>query len=109
MGWKFRRQHPIFHDLLGKETFYVVDFYCAELKLALELDGLIHIGRKEKDQARTEILNLMGVFVLRFANKSVEETMNLVLADIRKTIERLAVRTSTEPTGSIPFSSQEKD
>ena len=36
---KFLRQHPFFHDVTGKETFFVADFYCHEEKLIIELDG----------------------------------------------------------------------
>lgn len=39
LGLKFYRQHPIFVDLDGRETFYVADFYCHEHKLLVEVDG----------------------------------------------------------------------
>ena len=79
---KFLRQHPIFFDLLGIETFYVADFYCHEVKLVLEVDGKIHKYQKLKDTEREKILNQLGLFVFRLPNEEVEtnllETMNKI-------------------------------
>jgi very-short-patch-repair endonuclease len=47
-GLKFRRQHP-----LGR---FIVDFYCAEHRLVIELDGGIHRHQQEYDQACTDAL-----------------------------------------------------
>ena len=52
LGKKFLRQHPIFYDLKGRETFYITDFYCHELKLVVEIDGEIHRYKKNKDEER---------------------------------------------------------
>jgi len=49
-GKKFLRQHPIFYDMLGKESFYICDFYCHELKLVIEINGKIHDYNKENDK-----------------------------------------------------------
>ena len=71
----FLRQHPIFHDIVGNEIFfYIPDFYCAEEKLAVELDGGIHVKRKGKDRQRDEILESKGIRVIRIKN---EELANL--------------------------------
>jgi very-short-patch-repair endonuclease len=40
---KFYRQYPIFHDINGKETFFISDFFCFEEKLIIEIDGIIII------------------------------------------------------------------
>ena len=76
-GRKFRRQHAI--------ADYVLDFYCHECKLAIELDGEHHNHEevKEYDEARTKFLNESGIKVLRFWNK---EVMN----DMHKVIERIS-------------------
>ncbi len=43
MGFKFLRQHPVFYKIdKDRVEFYIADFYCAELKLVIELDGPIH-------------------------------------------------------------------
>jgi very-short-patch-repair endonuclease len=65
---KFYRQYPIYFDCLGKETFYVADFYCYEKKLIVELDGKIHNFHKNRDQLRKEIINMCGIKVVRFQN-----------------------------------------
>ena len=59
LGVKFRRQHPI--------GDYVLDFYCAEAKLGVEVDGVAHdMGdRPERNEARTAMLLERGVTILR--------------------------------------------
>ena len=56
-GLKFIRQKPI-----GR---FIVDFYCAELMLAIEIDGDSHDGQKEYDDERTEKLKAFGITVER--------------------------------------------
>ena len=73
-GFKFRRQHP----LLG----YVLDFYCAERKLAVELDGPSHAGSIEYDEVRTERLAAEDIRVVRYTNLEIEENVDGVLTDI---------------------------
>jgi very-short-patch-repair endonuclease len=62
-GFKFRRQVPI-----GR---YIVDFYCAAVKLAIELDGTHHrvSGMDEYDDRRSAYLQRRGIRVLRIANE----------------------------------------
>ena len=70
-GWKFRRQHPIEYEILNRcKKFYVADFYCAEKKLVLELDGKHHEfdDEKEYDNARNTIMKEMGRDILRIKN-----------------------------------------
>lgn len=77
-GKKFRRQHSI-----GP---YVLDFYCAEDRLAVELDGQEHfelIG-SEKDASRTAYLNRLNIRVLRFENCWIFENLDGVLETIRQ-------------------------
>ena len=75
-GKKFRRQHAIAN--------YVVDFYCNETKLAIELDGNFHIDAqvKEFDKSRTALLNGLGITVLRFWNEEVIKDPSKVLQRI---------------------------
>lgn len=68
-NYKFLRQHPFINtnpDIPVK--FFVFDFYCAELKLALEIDGYIHHEQKEYDLVRTNNLNDQGIQVVRITN-----------------------------------------
>ncbi len=80
---KFLRQHPFFHDVTGKETFFVADFYCHEEKLIIELDGKYHKYRLKEDEKRTEILTYLGVRVIRFGNEDVKKDLNNVLRKIK--------------------------
>jgi len=75
-GRKFRRQHAL--------TNYIVDFYCYECKLAIELDGYHHKNEdvKEYDKARTALLNECGITVLRFWNEEVIQEIEIVLEKI---------------------------
>ena len=59
-GLKFRRQEPF--------GSYVVDFYCAEHQLVVELDGRSHDGQGEQDEQRTVYLESQGLRVIRVAN-----------------------------------------
>jgi len=82
-GKKFYRQYPLFYDITGRESFFVADFYCHEENLVIELDGKIHQYRLKEDTIRTEILNYLGVKVLRFKNDDVINNLNDVLANVK--------------------------
>lgn len=86
LGKKFLRQHPVFFDLLSKETFYICDFYCHELKLVIEIDGQIHQYEKLKDDKRDEILNFLGLYVLRLKNEEIENSISEVIDKIKNSI-----------------------
>ena len=75
---KFRRQHSIQN--------YIVDFYCPQEKLAIELDGQHHLEPSglEKDEIRDKELNDVGVTVLRFENQFVFNHLNVVLDLIKE-------------------------
>ena len=76
-GFKFRRQHPLYD--------FIVDFYCHDGKLVVEIDGDVHLSSNEKeyDEDRTHILNEFGLSVLRFTNIEVIENVDDVLKKIR--------------------------
>lgn len=70
---KFRRQHPV--------EPYVLDFYCADLKLAIELDGGQHntTEGKQHDKAREAFLRSQGIETLRFTNDEMMRNTDGVL------------------------------
>lgn len=74
---KFRRQHSIGN--------YIVDFYCPEEKLIVELDGAVHHNtfNEAYDFKRTRELEKMGFTVIRFENRWVFEQMDMVLDGIQ--------------------------
>jgi very-short-patch-repair endonuclease len=87
LGKKFYRQYPIFHDLTGKENFFVADFFCYTDKLIVELDGNYHQYRLKEDDDRTKILNYLELQVIRFTN---DEIMNNLEGVLKTLIEYLA-------------------
>lgn len=81
---KFYRQYPLFFDYLGKETFYIADFFCFEDKLVIEIDGAYHGHQKGKDEFRTAVNNLLGISVVRFKNEEVENNITMVMEEIKQ-------------------------
>ena len=82
-GIPFYRQIPIYHDITGREAFFIADFYCHKARLVIELDGAIHGGSEEADEERSRILNLLGITVIRFRNEQVLNELPQVLESIR--------------------------
>jgi very-short-patch-repair endonuclease len=77
-GRRFTRQHSI--------SNYIVDFYCAQEKLIIELDGEVHNNAKaqEKDAIRTNYLESLGYTVIRFENKMVFDNLVSVFMEIKE-------------------------
>ncbi len=75
-GLKFRRQCSI--------NNYIVDFYCPELKLAIEIDGDVHYydSRVAYDKKRQSEIEALGIRVLRYTNIDVARNLDGVLNDI---------------------------
>jgi len=74
------------HFWADKDVFFIADFYCAECRLVIELDGQIHEMRQEYDARRTEVLAVAGLRVMRFKNHEVEEHLEKILDAIKQTI-----------------------
>jgi len=83
LGYKFRRQFSI--------GSYVVDFYCPELNLAVEVDGATHVTDEEirYDKDRQTEIETLGIKFLRFSNPEIYKDMNHVLEKIKSIIEEL--------------------
>jgi very-short-patch-repair endonuclease len=73
-GRRFRRQHPI-----GP---YIVDFLCAEVRLVVEIDGLIHEARQEYDAERDDFLREWGYRVLRIPVDQIRDDLAGALSQI---------------------------
>ena len=71
MGYDFDRQRPV-----GE---YIVDFYCKELLLAIEIDGNTNIYRYEEDEIRQKDLEKLGIRFLRFDDMEVKTNISNVL------------------------------
>ena len=81
MGYAFRRQYPILN--------YIADFYCNQLNLVIEIDGMQHGEHDARlhDHARTCCLNELGLSVIRFTNRDIEEYFESVCHFINQTID----------------------
>jgi len=98
-GLKFRRQYGI--------GAYVVDFYCPEARLVVEVDGQSHLelGERESDLARTRYIESKGIVVVRVANGDVYGDMEKVFRRIEtvlpaRTVEKILDDASTTPDPS---------
>jgi very-short-patch-repair endonuclease len=80
---KFRKQHPVF--------IFIVDFYCHEFKLVIEVDGEVHNDKEstEYDLGRTAELNRFGIKVIRFTNDDVIFNVESVITRILGVITEL--------------------
>ena len=84
LGAEFHRQVPIDN--------YIVDFFCHELILAIEIDGKTHHFSEiaEKDIVRQERLESLGVNFIRFSDKEVKQQMDAVIRALQNKIEDLS-------------------
>jgi very-short-patch-repair endonuclease len=80
-GYKFLRQKPL--------AGYIVDFYCSELRLVVEIDGESHAESVEYDAERTRVLQSLGLTVVRYTNAEVFQTIAGVYDNLIEKIEKL--------------------
>jgi very-short-patch-repair endonuclease len=78
-GYDFDRQRPIDN--------FIVDFYCKDLQLAIEVDGESHYGNLDRDEKKDKRLSELGVTVLRFDDLDVRHKLDKVLESIEKWID----------------------
>ena len=88
-GWKFRRQQGI-----GP---FILDFYCPEVRLCVELDGSVHDYSYDYDEQRTAYLNAQGIRVVRFRNEQVFTCLDGVVAEIVRVCNEIADGKDTDP------------
>lgn len=82
-GYKFRRQHPF--------EGFILDFYCDELRLVIEVDGGIHQTKEniQYDKLRADYLNEFGICVIRFDNDEVINSSDIVLERISQKVNEI--------------------
>ena len=85
LGAKFLRQHPC--------AIYVLDFYCHEIKLCIEIDGSIYQSEevKHNDYRREQSLSELGISIIRFSNNEVFQNTSKVLNEIQLKINQLQI------------------
>ena len=90
LWYNFLRNHPFQFRRQKSFGCYIVDFYCSSAKLVIEIDGSQHFSDEGKvwDENRTAYLNSLGLQVIRFTNKQVNEEFEGVCVMIDATIEK---------------------
>jgi len=78
-GYKFYRQKIINH--------FIVDFYCAKLKIVIKIDGTSHEGKEEYDKRRGSVLESLELKVIRYNDVQVLNNFHLVEQDFKKQIK----------------------
>jgi very-short-patch-repair endonuclease len=91
LGFKFRRQFSV--------GAYVLDLYCPEVKLAIEIDGDTHSGESSEsaDRNRQQFIESFSIRFLRFTNSQVYENLDAVIEQIVVTAKKLQ-ETSPNPS-----------
>jgi len=90
-GYQFRRQRPILQ--------YIADFFCKELMLIIELDGITHDDEVAlvKDNRREERLAKAGFKIVRFTDEEVLNNMDGVLSELERIIGKIEASTPLIP------------
>lgn len=84
LWYDYLNKYPVRFQRQKAIGSYIVDFYCATAYLAIELDGEYHNTEKQyaQDKERTEELNKMNIYVLRFRNEEIEHNFDKVCKQI---------------------------
>ncbi len=80
-GYEFRRQRPVLN--------YIADFMCKDLRLVIEVDGITHDNKLERDNRRDDTLRQAGFHVFRFTDEEVLTNIEGVMRAIEKIIEEI--------------------
>lgn len=91
LWYQFLRHYPIRFQRQKSIGNYIVDFYCAKIGLAIELDGGGHYTEEQKadDIARTESLNKMNVTVIRIGNLEIDKNFEVACNFIDSQVKKL--------------------
>ena len=89
LGYRFTRQKPIAN--------FIVDFYCSKLKLVIEVDGVTHDAKYNKDQIRDNQLQELGLQILRCDDEDILKNTNWVVSDITKHVELIEEKLGLQP------------
>ena len=96
-GLKFRRQHSV-----GP---YILDFYCPQFRLGIELDGEVHSTTEAMDYADNRarfLVNEKNIWVIRFENRVVFENPTRIVEEIREVVKKKEKILPPSPTGTPP-------
>ncbi|NLN55436.1 MAG: endonuclease domain-containing protein [Clostridiales bacterium] len=98
LWYDFLRSYPVQFYRQRIIGYFIVDFYCPSVKLAIELDGLHHLeeDKTTKDIIRMEYLNEFGVTVVRFWNSEVNKSFDNVCKAIDAMVKDLSKKVELE-------------
>jgi very-short-patch-repair endonuclease len=71
----------------NRTAYFIADFFCAEKKPIVEVDGGIHDKQKEYDEYRSFILSKLNIKVIRFSNEQVIGDIELVLQELERAVK----------------------
>ena len=80
-GYQFRRQRPVMD--------FIADFMCKELRLVIEVDGITHDNKLDRDKRRDDKLRQAGFYVFRCTDKEVLTNIEGVMRAIERVIEEI--------------------
>jgi len=90
-GYEFRRQRPVLN--------YIADFMCKDLRLVIEVDGITHDNKLERDSRRDDTLRQSGFYVFRFTDEEVLTNIRGVAREIERIIEEIKPPPAPPPEG----------
>lgn len=97
--YRFLRQKPI--------EWYILDFYCPKLKLAIEIDGESHESKWEYDERRDKKLRSLGIKTIRYRDEDVHKKLEAVsehmYAKIQERAKQLHINPPSENSDTSPF------
>jgi very-short-patch-repair endonuclease len=93
LGFKFRRQHSIGN--------FIVDFYCPETRLIVEIDGSQHIEQEQYDNERTIFFSKLGCNVIRFWNNEINTNIEGVIMKIEEELKNITTQSHTTLSHNI--------
>ena len=89
LWYDFLRKYPIKVYKQRIIDNFIADFYCAKVRLVIEIDGSQHLTKKgmARDEERTEILKKYGLKVIRFSNQDIDQRFYIVCCEIDREIQ----------------------
>jgi len=86
---KFYRQYLVKYKLDDNlNNYFIADFYCHKYKLIIEIDGPIHLSRKNYDTERETVLRAMGFKIIRYTNEMVRNDMAMILRSLSDHLDK---------------------
>ncbi len=101
LGVQFHRQVPLLE--------YIVDFYCHELQLAIEIDGVSHEFKYDKDAERDRQLEKVGVHIIRLQDIEVKKNMFSILMTLKEVINEMQSKKPGFEIENTPLRSPQGD